>query len=72
MQLCEPLFNGSAPWFGPDSATCSFDQLSGALWDQRSKQLLLSRGVAVVIANPAEPDSWDAGPSLGDPWFVGW
>jgi hypothetical protein len=53
-------------------SNCSFDQLSGALWDQRIKQYLLSNGVAIVQLNPAESDSWDAGPASASGDFQGW
>ena len=35
---------------------------AGAMWDQRLKQYLLANGVAVVVVNPFQEDSWDAGP----------
>ena len=36
---------------------------AGSLWDQRLQQYLLANGVAVLVVNPAEQDSWDVGPS---------
>ena len=64
---CVQKFNGST-----DDYNCSFDQLSGALWDQRIKQGLLSNGIAVLQLNPAESDSWDAGPASASGDFQGW
>jgi len=51
-----------------DDEHCFFDSRAGSLWDQRLKQVLLSRGIAVLQVNPGSPDSWDAWP---DAWDTG-
>ena len=43
-----------------DGLHCFFDSLAGSLWDQRLKQVLVARGIAVLQINPGSPDSWDA------------
>ena len=37
------------------------------MWDSRASQFLVANGFAVVTVNPAEDDSWDAGP-----WYDWW
>jgi hypothetical protein len=55
---------------GEDShgAGCGYDQAAGALWDQRLQQYLVANGVAVLLVNPAEMDSWD---SYAEAWESG-
>jgi hypothetical protein len=60
---CEP--RGPGP--GPDEQQCGYDQEAGSMWDSRASQFLVANGFAVVTVNPAEDDSWDAGP-----WYDWW
>lgn len=70
---CIGVFNGSAPFSscsGGANCNCDYDQLSGAMWSQREKGLIVQSGVAVVQLNPRGGDDWDAGPAGPD--FPGW
>lgn len=44
----------------------NYDKEAGAMWNQRLKQHLVANGVAVLVVNPFEEDSWDAGPWYWD------
>jgi hypothetical protein len=79
LDACVGIFNGSQPFSrsdcsGGEDCVCDYDQLSGALWAQREKAEMVSRGVAVVLLNPWGGDAWDAGPPDPDPAdeFPGW
>eukprot|EP00750_Incisomonas_marina_P016548 INCI19165.2.p1 GENE.INCI19165.2~~INCI19165.2.p1 ORF type:complete len:391 (+),score=38.86 INCI19165.2:121-1293(+) len=49
------------------SHMCDWNLNSGAMWDQRLKQLLLANGIAVVLVSPYSNDIWDT----GDAWWNG-
>lgn len=51
---------------GHHEGGCMYDQQAGSLWDQRLKQFLLANGVAVVLLNPIEEDTWDNYAAVGD------
>ena len=79
LDACVGIFNGSQPMSGTAGdcsggvgCTCDFDQLSGTLWSQREKALLVAAGFAVVQLNPWAGDAWDAGPAAPAQDFPGW
>jgi hypothetical protein len=49
--------DGNGTW--NSSHSYEFDSHAGMLWLQRAKQYLLANGVAWLILNPYEGDSWD-------------
>jgi len=59
----EPPLGAESSCFHPNGTFneggCSFDQLAGALWEQRYKQALLANGVAVMVLNPLQNDYWE-------------
>jgi hypothetical protein len=79
LDACMGIFNGSQPMSrtegfcsGGTDCLCDYDQLSGSMWAQREKALIVAAGIAVVQLNPWGGDAWDAGPPQGDPDFLGW
>ena len=63
-QEIDAVCTGKSPSPSPPHhrSNCDYDQEAGAMWNQRLKQFLVANGIAIVVINPHQEDSWDAGP----------
>lgn len=60
-EVFAPEFFPNGSWRGPDSgdADGGFDSHAGLMWLQRVRQYTIANGIAWIILNPYEGDSWD-------------